>query len=132
MRYLLVLGLLVSSCGGQLLEPGEYEVSSFFVQDDYLGNTGEEVITIWAIEEKDEGYTVTVMGVVKDAQGSVLDGHISIVKEVDSLCDKKTTFVADITPHEDSNTRFTGTSSLEINSCDSSLLTRSHVIGQIK
>lgn len=133
MRYLFTLSFLAASCGGSLLESGDYTVSSFFVEDNYRGKVGEEIITVWTIKEKDDSYNVTVMGEVKDAHGSIKDGTININKKTTNSCDRDTVFSAKITPHEESNTRFTGISILEINTCENfSLRTEAHLIGEIR
>lgn len=127
-----VLLATLTACGGPLLEPGDYTVSSFFVQDDYLAQAGTESVTTWTIEEKDGKYTVTIMGREKDVPGQIDDGSIILSKEYDHPCGG-TTFFADITPHDESNEEFTGLSSRSISVCDGpSLLTKAHLVGNRK
>jgi hypothetical protein len=131
MRYLLVLSLLAASCGGSFLEPGDYTVSEFFVDDNYRGRVGEEIVTIWTFEEDGDKYKVTVMGEVKNAKGTVEGNSIKIYKKTTNMCGMDIVFSAEITPHDELNTRFTGTSILEINTCDNDYLrTEAHLIGE--
>lgn len=119
MRSLVVsIALIVSACGGDsFIQTGEYDVSSFFIQDDFLGQTGKESVTIWDIQEKNGKYTITVMGGPNKATGNVDDDSLVIYKEQELSCGGVTSFSATITPRNKSTTEFTGVANIVIDMC---------------
>lgn len=141
MRSLIVsLALAITACGGDpFIQTGDYDVSSFFVRDDFLGQAGKESTTVWTIEEKDGKYTITVMNGPKDASGSVDNDSLTIYKEEELSCGGTTSFSATVTPRGDNNAEFTGVANLAIDLCalehlgeTQTLFVEAHLVGEKK
>lgn len=136
MRFILLFVCAINSgCGGSLLEPGEYEVSSFFVRDDLLIQAGTESSSIWKFEQSESNsYLVTIMGGTKGAIGVESNGAIIVSKEQELSCGGKTSFYASITLREGSSNQFKGMSNLTIDLCSlnlqQKLFVEAHLVGE--
>ena len=132
---LLFVCTVISGCGGSLLEPGEYEVSSFFVRDDLLTQAGTESTSIWRFDQiQDTVYLVTVMGGPKGAIGIESNDVLVISKEQDLSCGGQSTFYSTISLREGSSNQFKGMSNLTIDLCSlntqQQLVVEAHLVGE--
>jgi len=134
MRSLVLISLILSGCGSSFIEPGEYNVSSYFIQDDFLAQAGQESTTIWDIAEHSGTYTVTIMGGAKGAVGTVEDGRLTIYKEDEVECGGKTSYSATIALLEGITNQFSGTANMTVDLCfldeSQTLYIEAHLIGE--
>ncbi len=109
--------LLIASCGNNtFLEPGTYKVDSFFVQDDFFEQGGEESFAIWNIKESNGEYTITVFDDTVKSFGNVDNSTLTMSNEYSSTCGG-VIYASSIIQNEYSNTEFNGTATLVIDIC---------------